>query len=143
VTGLRNLRIAALALVMGCSGGSVTSNVITDTGEAADFEPPLIQHTPITTAQAYGMDIPLNATADDPAGVLAVEVFYRQETSSEWKSRSLEFVGGNLYQGIIPGDDVASAGMRYYLEASDMLENGGCLPVDCELEPFGFSVSPF
>lgn len=129
--------------LLACSGGSVQSNINTDTGEAIDVEPPTIQHTPISTAQEYGADVPLEATVQDPSGVLFVEVYYRQETSSQWTSRALTLVGGDLYQGRIQGDDVGSAGMRYYLFASDLEENESCLPEDCELEPFAFAVSPF
>ena len=136
------MRPLILLLMTACSGGSIASQVIGETGRLDDLEPPDIQHTPVTTAQPFGADVLIEAVVTDESGVISVSVHYRQETSVDWKTKAMTEVGGDLYQGWIAGSDVASGGMRYYLEATDYEENTGCLPEDCESDPWDFAVTP-
>lgn len=134
--------VMALVWLAGCGGGQVTSQVIGETGRLDDLEPPIIDHTPVTTAQPFGADVLIEAIVTDTSGVISVSVHYRQETSVEWKTKAMAEVGGDLYQGWISGDDVGSGGMRYYLEATDYEQNTGCMPEDCEVDPWDFAVTP-
>ncbi len=141
-------RVKAFGLVLilaGCQD-TISGNIIENNDIEEDEEGPVLTHDPITTAQVYGEDIYLEATVDDSetgdSGVATVEIFYRQETSVEFKSKAFSEVGGGLFQGRISGSDVGSGGMRYYLVGTDWSANSTCLPEGCEDETFHFSVVP-
>ncbi len=135
-------RLVVFCALMACEG-EVT--IVQHTGSLDDVLGPSITHTSIAEAQLYGQDVLIEANASDDSGVFVVEMVYKQETSgtSGWKSKPMSEVGGGLFQGAIPGDDVGSAGMHYYLQATDSLNNTSCLPDECEVAPWHFSVSGF
>jgi hypothetical protein len=115
-----------------------------DTTDAGDTTPPVIEHDPVETTQAYGQPVPLSSTVTDAdSSVFIVQAYYRQETSSIWKSTTLS--DGNadgVYEGQIPAGDVMTGGMYYYLYAMDTEENEGYLPLGGESDPFHFRISP-
>jgi len=137
-------RLVCLLCVLFACEGDVGVVMDTDFNQD-DLAGPSIAHSAITDAQLYGQDVLIEATASDNSGVFVVEMVYKQETSgaSSWKRQTMSEVGGELFQGAIPGDDVGSAGMHYYLQATDSINNTSCLPEECELEPWHFSVSGF
>ena len=137
-------RLVTLVCVLVACEGDVNVDIDTDFNQD-DLVGPNIGHTAITDAQLYGQDVLIEATASDKSGVFVVEMVYKQETSgaSGWKHSTMNEVGGDLYQGAIPGGDVGSAGMHYYLQATDSLNNTSCLPEECDAEPWHFSVSGF
>ena len=108
-----------------------------------DVVGPEISHEPITAPQVFGQSIWIEANAEDKQGdVWLLVVEYQSETSAEWTEVPLNKVGGGLFQGQIDGKDVRSGGMRYYLRGIDPLGNESCLPRDCDLTPWHFSVVP-
>lgn len=133
-----------LMFLMGCSNagpGVVYTEGDPETDE--DTTPPTLTHTPIETSQPIGEDVLITCTAaDDDSGVFIVSVWYKQETSTNWEDAQLRQVdnAGN-FEGYIPGDDVNSAGMDYYLEAIDGQNNSGFLPEDGEDDPYHFRIS--
>ena len=128
-----------LATLAGCDGS--VSGVLNQDTDVADTTPPVIEHDAITTSQPYGLDVLINATVTDDNDVFVVELVYQQETAVDWDNKEMLEVGGGLYQGTIPGDDLKSGGMRYFLRAWDEFENESCLPEGCELDAWHFGVS--
>ena len=135
--------ICVCALAVACSGSTI--NTKTTQGGVKDEEdttPPVIEHEPIDGSQRYGDDVAIIATAvDDDTGVFLVTVIYKQETSTEWVDAPLSNQGDGNYVGRIPGADVGSGGMDYYLSALDLNENESFLPSDGEADPYHFRVS--
>lgn len=134
-----------LMFLMGCSDGAGPNVVYSDNDPETDEDttPPTLTHTPIETSQPIGEDVLITCTAaDDDSGVFIVSVWYKQETSTNWEDAQLRQVdnAGN-FEGYIPGDDVNSAGMDYYLEAIDGQNNSGFLPEDGEDDPYHFRIS--
>ena len=115
-----------------------------DTSNTGDHDPPVIVHEAIETAQVYGDSVQLSATVtDEGTGVFVVQAFYRQETSSMWEDITLMDMDGDfVYEGTIPGGDVLTGGMYYYLYAMDTSENETYEPEEGEDDPFHFRISP-
>jgi hypothetical protein len=115
-----------------------------DTSWEGDNTPPVIEHEPIDSTQVYGERVPLSATVTDEGGeVFVVQVFYRQETSSMWEDAPLvDMEGDGVYEGAIPGSDVMTGGMYYYLYAMDTSENETFDPAEGEDDAFHFRISP-
>lgn len=137
----------ALSLFLACDGGS--SNVgdggTTDTGDTGEPEEdticPTINHTPIETAQPLGEPVTISATVtDNDSGVFIVRVYYRKETAASWKDFSLVAGGEDTWTGDIPGEEVGSGGMRYYIEAVDQKQNTCTAPQRGEEDPYSFRV---
>jgi hypothetical protein len=128
----------------GCDGNNLGGNVLQDTSAGGDLDGPVITHTAISASQLYGEDVLLEAQVTDAHAVFTVEVSYQQQTAApdNWKSAVMTEVGGGLFQGAIPGGDVGSGGMRYFLQAWDELENASCLPDRCDEDAFRFGVVP-
>ena len=127
-------------VALGCNGGTVDSKVVIDT-DADDTEAPVITTTPILEAQPLGVAVEVTAdVVDDKSGVREVYLYYKQETSTFWQSVKLEPTEGNTYQGSIPGDYVHTAGMHYYLSATDEMNNGGFAPAQGEADPYHFAI---
>ena len=140
-----NRAMLALIFALGCTGGGGPNVVYQNSDPEADEDttPPTLTHTPIETSQPIGDDVLITCTAaDDDSGVFIVSVVYKQETSTSWQDAQLRAVdnAGN-YEGYIPGDDVNSAGMDYYLKAIDGQNNVGTLPEDGEDDPYHFRIS--
>ena len=134
----------ALGLLMGCSGGG-TGVVVTPDDDVVgntDQDCPLITHTPVEDAQPYGEDVFITAGATDAeSGVFIVSVYYKEETSNDWNDQQLRAVdAAGTFEGYIPGEDVQSAGMNYYIEAIDGADNSCTLPEDAPDDSYHFRV---
>ena len=133
-----NRLLLALTFGVGCT--EPQPDVDTDQSSQPSAAAPA---TAIETSQPIGDDVLITCTAaDDDSGVFIVSVVYKQETSTNWQDAQLRAVdnAGN-YEGYIPGDDVNSAGMDYYLKAIDGQNNEGTLPEDGEEDPYHFRIS--
>lgn len=136
--------LCVLFLVAGCDADKIGWFEPEDSGELLsgdDQSGPLFTHQPIEDSQPFGQDVAIACTAIDPeSSVLAVTVYFKQETHTVWDDALLQPVGdeGN-YEGVIPGDEVAGGGIDYYLEAIDTYGNTTTLPgYD---DPYHFRVS--
>lgn len=147
---LRTMAFCSLAAVLasGCTTdgtGIIQDNSPDDINGNEDQDPPLITHTPVEGSQPIGEDVFISCTAvDADSGVAFVSVFYKQETAGNeaWSDVLLTPVDtAGTYEGYIPGEDVESAGMDYYLAAEDRSENIGYYPDDGEDDPFHFRIS--
>ncbi|MDA8405218.1 MAG: PKD domain-containing protein [Desulfobacteraceae bacterium] len=95
--------------------------------------PPVINHTPVTTWQE-NLAIPISAEVTDPdAGdsISRVSLFYRiagSNPDATYASVDMTNTSGNGYGGVIPANMVTLAGVQYYLAAWDarggQAENG-------------------
>lgn len=113
-----------------------------DTSADIDTTPPVIEHTPIETAQQYGTAVPISAlVTDEESEIFVVQVYFKQETSTFWENVALTPAGDGNYNGNIPAASVGSAGMNYYLSAIDSEENTSYLPHDGEAGAWHFRVS--
>ena len=140
-----NRGILTLLFALGCTGSAGPQVVVGNEDPDADEDttPPTLTHIPIEASQPIGEDVLVACTAaDDDSGVIVVSVWYKQETSTAWSDAQLRAIdnAGN-YEGYIPGEDVNSAGMDYYLEAIDGQDNHGYLPDDGEDDPYHFRIS--
>jgi hypothetical protein len=110
--------------------------------EGADTEPPEITHTPVTAAEE-GTAITITATVTDNVAVTGVKLFYRAKGASNFTSVDMAAAGTTTtYTATIPAASVTSAGLEYYIEATD----GTSTSVDPEgapdeAEPYSITVS--
>lgn len=79
---------------------------------------PTLTHTRVTKANS-GESVSIKATATDNIGIEYVKLFWRQCGSEQWKSVNMSNTSGNVYFATISGNNVTSAGIEYYVEASD------------------------
>lgn len=131
-------------LAVGCTG--TTPNVVKNDQDPTvdeDTTPPTITHEPIETSQPNGQDVLISCTATDEENpVFMVRVFYKKETDTLYEDVQLRPVdAAGTYEGEIPGDDVASAGMDYYISAIDGEDNEAFMPDDGPDDPYHFRVS--
>jgi len=100
-----------------------------DSAPPEDTSCPVIDAGQVLGPVPIGEPIPIRATITDPGcGVFQAEVYYRQETSTTWMSVGLVQGDDGTYFGEIPGEDVVTAGVYYYIYAVDACENGCSLP---------------
>jgi len=93
------------------------SNVASAT--AVDTIPPVIVHTPATSAPpSFGLR--LEAAATDNVDVAAVTLLYRAMGSADpYTALSMTNISGDEWSATIPGSAVQAPGVEYYLTASD------------------------
>ena len=122
--------------------GGATDDSGQDTAPPADTECPVIEHEPIETTQTVGVSVPITATVTDATAVFVVELYFKKETSTTWQRLNMAASPGtSLYASEIPGSQVGSGGMDYYIKAVDTEQYACTLPLDGEGEPFHFLVS--
>lgn len=92
------------------------SNIATAT--PLDTIPPVLTHTPITSAEP-GQPLTLNATATDNVAVSSVVLFYRHVEDTLYASTAMVRTTGDSYFATIEGSLLTSPGIEYYIEASD------------------------
>ncbi len=112
-----------------------------DTGPTVDVDCPEIDHDEISASQPLGENVAIEATVTDPSGIFVVEIYFKTETSSNWTRLNMSAApGSDLYTVEIPGSQVTTGGMDYYLHAVDLLNNECTLPLDGADDPFHFRV---
>jgi subtilisin family serine protease len=90
----------------------------TVTATPTDTIPPVISHTPITSAPP-GQPLSLTATATDNVAVKSVTLYHRPLGGSSYASRAMIKTTGNSYSATLEGSLVSAPGIDYYLAASD------------------------
>jgi len=140
------LRIAVLGLLAACEQEKfTTTNVSKDGGfeEEADEDPPVIVHEAVSGTQAFGVDVPVEATVtDEGAGVLFVYLYYKNEIdgSEDWRDVLMSGVDG-VYTGTIRGSHMQGGGVDYYIEATDYAQNIAAAPDDGADDPYHFRIA--
>jgi hypothetical protein len=142
---MSRLQVLAVLAAVGC----ITDDpgIITNPGETGiqgDFTPPVITHVPPEGSQVYGETVRLTAeVVDEDSAIFVVQIYYRQETSSMWEDAAMvDSDGDGTYTGQIPGEDVITGGMYYYLYALDASENEAFEPPEGENAAHHFRIAP-
>jgi hypothetical protein len=78
---------------------------------------PEIVHTPPASFSA-GSPVPVTATVTDDGTLTGVELFYRQQGRLEFTPVAMTS-SGSTFSATIPGSDVTSFGLDYYVAATD------------------------
>jgi hypothetical protein len=138
-----------LSVLVACGGGG-TGVIESPDNEQDDLVEdetgPDIDHDPIDGSRPGGSAVQITAfVTDEESDVLSVELFYSQATSTDWQSEtmSLDAASGE-FRATIPGMQVGSAEMRYYIWAMDEHFNESVDPIDADvdrLEAYTFGVS--
>lgn len=102
---------------------------------------PELAHTPSAAAVLVGEPIPVSVTAEDPDGVGELKLYYRTEGGAFWNTLELEASeGGEEWNGEIPGAEVSSPAMTYYIRAVDLGEFPATSFLPADPDPDAFSV---
>ncbi len=89
-------------------------------GGGPDTTPPSINHTPLgNTGDTTGPYV-VDATITDPSGVASATVYYRVDGGG-WTTDAMSDLGGNDWQGEIPGQSIGSV-IDYYISATDLAD---------------------
>jgi subtilisin family serine protease len=83
-----------------------------------DTIPPVISHTPITSAQP-GLSMTIPADVTDNVSVQAVNLFFRAIGAATYTSRPMILTTGNHYSATLEGSLVNAPGLEYYIQATD------------------------
>lgn len=141
-------KLCVLIFAMACKGD--TAAIIEDDDKQGDLVEdeigPEIDHEPIDESQPGGVDVQITADVWDEEGtVISVDLKYSQSTSTEWQSVAMTLdPSTGEFRGTIPGMQVGSAEMRYYIWAMDDAFNETVDPIDADidrLEAYTFGVS--
>lgn len=104
--------------VADAAGNTATDSIVVGvTGDQPDETPPVIDHTPITSADE-NEDIAVTATVTDDCVVVSVILFYRKRGDTAYTGITLDHEG-DTYAGDIPAEAAVYPGVEYYLYASD------------------------
>jgi hypothetical protein len=82
-----------------------------------DITPPTITHTPISAAND-GQTITIPATITDNVAVNEAKLYHRKVGETTYTSITM-VLSGNTYTGTIPASIVTTAGVQYYINATD------------------------
>lgn len=128
-------------------GGCITEAVIfdaNDSGETNDTNEclvaPVIDHIPIQGPVSVHEDVLLDITAYDRDGLTSVEVRYRPENTDGWRTLQAAPVAGNEWQASIDMAYLELGQMEYFIRAYDTCGDKGCLPAECQGNPWSFEV---
>ena len=111
---------------------------------AVDSVKPVINHTKVTNAKS-GEAVSLAANVTDNVGVTSVKLYWRA-TNGAWNTVAMSNTTGSEYVATIAGTNVTTAGIEYYIEASDGVntasEGSAAAPIAIAVEPEVDSVLP-
>jgi photosystem II stability/assembly factor-like uncharacterized protein len=96
----------------------------------ADDQPPTITHKPISALlEQEIMSVDINATVDDSGGLGKVKLYYRKHGESKYLDKDMAKEPANVYRGEITSTVFSSAGVDYYISATDTAGNVATYPV--------------
>ena len=138
------LRLAAMFLLLaGCVTNEPGTRVTTNDDEELDETPPDLSHEHNPAPRTFEEEVLLGAEVIDDSAILDVKIVFQRETDgNEWTELRMAPITDTYYEGTIPGREVTSGGIRYYIVAIDEFENSGCLPDACAAEAWHFPVVP-
>ena len=84
-----------------------------------DANPPIIEFTPIVEANENDFVVVVATITDTLSGVKTSTLVYRKGGSQDSISFDLINVSGNNYEATVPGDQVTSKGIQYYIRVED------------------------
>jgi hypothetical protein len=112
----------------------------TFTVQAVDATGPAITHTPIANGQPENTSVTVSASVTDASGLSTVQLFYRPVGFPFYSSVTMNLVTGTTYSAAIPSFSVTSAGVQYYIRATDTRSNVSALPSTAPGTPYSFTV---
>ncbi|HEY7774383.1 MAG TPA: hypothetical protein VIC26_14465 [Marinagarivorans sp.] len=128
---LRRTRIAASLL-----SGLIATSLFAQAAYAIDFIAPQIEHKLTTEAVPKGGDHLVTARVTDDTGVDKVIVHYRARGTRDFDPIEMQNLDGSShYEALIVGQNIHSAGIEYFFEATDGSGN--------TLEMYGSDGEPF
>lgn len=138
------LRLAtAFLLVTACEGQGPGTRFDTGPDDVIDEEAPEMEHENDPSPRTFEEQVLLMVDVFDDSEILDVKIVFQRETDgSEWTELRMAPITTTHYEGTIPGREVTSGGVRYYIEAMDVHENKACLPDACRAEAWHFPVVP-
>ncbi len=109
---------------------------------AIDRTAPTIVHTPVSNGQLENSAVTVSADVSDPSGVATVTLFYRTQGAGSYTSVAMS--GATTHVAQIPAAAVQTAGVEYYIQATDAATptaNTGLVPTSAPGTPYTFTVS--
>ncbi len=105
-----------------------------------DSTPPNIAHTPIADKQEETKPILITAIVQDTRALTSVNLYYRKKGAIEYTVVNMQKLSGDYYTAQIPGEMVTSAGLEYYISASDGLQISTSPIKNAPIAPHSFTV---
>jgi hypothetical protein len=131
-----------LLLGFGCTPDNLGTREL-DRDVELDETGPEITHEYDPSPRTYGREVFLNAVVVDESEIMDVFIVFQRETDGNaWTTLRMAPIANDFFEGIIPGNDVSSGGIRYYVKAIDEFDNDSCLPEACSKEAWHFPVVP-
>lgn len=141
LTPLATIGLAAL-VATACSQGPQTRFVDQDE-EVIDEQGPTLSHEHDPSPRTFGEAVFIGADVVDESAIVDVKIVFQRETDgTEWTDLRMAPLSDTYYEGTIPGREVSSGGIRYYIEAVDEFDNVACLPDGCGADAWHFPVVP-
>ena len=84
--------------------------------------PPYIAHVPVAYA-TDGVALPITATVTSQSPPLTVTLYYSGTGDLSYTGLEMTNSGGDEYLATIPGGEVLTPTLRYYIEASDTVSS--------------------
>lgn len=97
--------------------------------DVVDDEAPVISHTPKIKAHSKS-DLVIEMTVTDNTAVKEVQVFARTTGQTEYKAYQATKQTNDLYVGVVGVEELSTAGVEYYVQASDFAGNIARYPED-------------
>jgi len=91
--------------------------------EDKDNVPPVVIHSP-TFRVEEGKDLKISTEIFENKKLKVASILYRPKGLDQWNVVKLRNMGGILYQGIIPGDNIRKQGLEYCVIAVDEAISG-------------------
>jgi len=88
--------------------------------KARDTQSPRIEHEQFVEKAPYGVELPVAAKVTDDTGVESVQVNYRRKGEPAFGAATLEPIGEDRYQGVIPAASTETEAVEYYIMATDL-----------------------
>lgn len=105
-----------------------------------DTTPPNIAHTPIADKQEETKPVIITAIVQDTRLLTSVNLYYRKKGTVEYTVVDMRKLSGDYYTAQIPGEMVTSAGLEYYISASDGLQISTNPIKNAPIVPHSFTV---
>jgi uncharacterized protein (TIGR03382 family) len=108
-----------------------------------DVAPPAIVHTPVANGVPAGAPVRVTVIATDASGVPWVDLFHRRVGVAQYTEQAMTPVGADTFEATIPGADVTTGGVEYYVRAIDGAPAGNVAmaPATAPAVPYTFTPS--
>lgn len=129
--------------LVGACGSTVAIGGSDDDVDAGDQDPPQIVVAQIADGQPFGQPVAVTAEVTDESGVSSVRLYYHSLSAAQDTNLVMEPLGGDApdaFGAEIPGEDVASSVVYYYVMACDDVRPNNCGASPEDGDYFSFNV---